>query len=219
MRIGLNAFDSAFGEIEGGKLYCVGCTSLIDRLSMLAKVSIGLLSWQSGLAIISLDYERQNIVDELKRCYREAKKQSGSLSLWVDHQPITTYSLIKDTLERILRKDRNLLHVLVIDNMVKIRADFQCPEMSMRVAANLYLLCMIAKEYNIPVVTFAELYPNEELLLPFVESEYIEKMAVCHAKREKLPRPLRRDAFIIASDYKQKQPTLFDLPVGVVLSK
>jgi hypothetical protein len=41
-------------------------------------------------------------------------------------------------------------------------------------------------------------------------------MAVCHAKSEKLPRPLRRDAFIIASDNKQKQPTHIDVPVGVI---
>ena len=103
--------------------------------------------------------------------------------------------------------------------MVKIRADFQCPEVGMRVTANLYLLCMIAKEYNIPVVAFSELYPDEKLLLPCVESEYIEKMAVCHAKREKLPHPLRRDAFIIASDPKQKQPTHIGVPAGVFLSK
>ncbi len=216
MKTGLNAFDSGFGDIEAGKLYCIGCTSLIDRLSMMVKISLGLLYWQSGLAIISLDYERQSIVDELKKCHEEAKNHPGPVSLWVDHQPITTYTLIKSTLERILRKNRNLLHGLIIDNMVKIRADFQCPEVGMRVTANLYLLCMIAQEYNIPVVAFSELYPDEKLLLPFVESEYIEKMAVCHVKSENLPRPLRRDAFIIASDKKQKQPTPIDVPVGVI---
>jgi hypothetical protein len=55
MKTGLNAFDSGFGDIEAGKLYCIGCTSLIDRLSMMVKISLGLLYWQSGLAIISLD--------------------------------------------------------------------------------------------------------------------------------------------------------------------
>lgn len=77
MKTGLNAFDSGFGDIEVGKLYCIGCTSLIDRLSMMVKISLGLLYWQSGLAIISLDYERQSIVDELKKCHEEVKNHPG----------------------------------------------------------------------------------------------------------------------------------------------
>lgn len=83
MKTGLNAIDSALGDIEDGKLYCVGCTSLIDRLSVLARISIGLLSWKSEVAIISLDYERKSVIDEIKKCHKESNNHFGPISLWV----------------------------------------------------------------------------------------------------------------------------------------
>lgn len=197
MKTGIDTLNYILGYLEQGNLYCIGCTARVKRIKLLANIAIGLLTKQSGLALISLDYNRTEITDALKESYRAYNASSaGKLSLWLEHQPITTYSLIQDTLQRIAYSDGKILQVLLVDNLIKIRTDFHCSSQGMCVAANLYLLKMIASKYQIPVIAFTELYPDKALLQPIVDSEYIDKMMIFHANKERVPKPVRADANI-----------------------
>ena len=214
MKTGFDILNYIGGYLQEGNLYCVGCTARVKRIKLLANVAIGLLSKQSGLALISLDYNRSEMTDALKESYRASNASStGKLSLWLEHKPIITYSLIHDTLKRIEYKKGKNLQVLLVDNLIKIRTDFHCSSQGMCIAANLYLLKMIAFEYQIPVLAFTELYPDKALLQPIVDSEYIDKMIVFHAEKERVPKPIRTGAKIFSDGIKlPKIP--FDIYVG-----
>lgn len=218
MKIGIDTFDCTFGNLEKGQLYCVGCTAQVKRINLIAQVAIGLLSQQPGLAILSLDYSRSEMIDELKACYHTSEAYSTSkLSLWLEHQPITTYSLIQDMLQRITNK--NILRMLIIDNLIKIRTDFLCPSMGMSVAANLYLLKMLAMKYEIPIIAFAELYPDKSLLQPLADSEYIDKMIIYHVSRERVPKPIRYNATTFCVTPSKKETTQFEIPFSIYSDK
>ena len=75
------------------------------------------------------------------------------------------------------------------------------------------LLKMIAKEYKIPVIAFTELYPDKALLQPIADSEYIDKMIIFQAEKERVPKPVRADANIF-SDGVTLQAIPFDIYVG-----
>ncbi len=214
MKTGIDTLNYIFGSLEEGHLYCIGCTARVKRIKFLANVAVGLLTQQAGLALITLDYNRSDMTDALRERYRACNASSaGKLSLWLEHQPITTYSLIQDTLQRIVYRDKKVLHVLLIDNLIKIRTDFHCSSQGMCVAANLYLLKMLASEYKIPVVAFTELYPDKALLQPIADSEYIDKMVIFHADKERVPKPVRSDASVF-SDGITLQEIPFDIYVG-----
>ena len=66
MSTGIKHIDNACGDLKDGRLYCIACTSYVDRLSILAEVAIGVLSKQTGLAIISNEYERPKLIEKLK---------------------------------------------------------------------------------------------------------------------------------------------------------
>lgn len=199
MKTSIDTLDCMWGSLESGNLYCIGCTARVKRIKFLANVAVGVLTKQSGLALISLDYSRSEMTDALRESYRASNAASaGKLSLWLEHQPITTYSLIQDTLQRIVCRDKKILQVLLVDNLIKIRTDFHCSSQGMCVAANLYLLKMIAKEYQIPVIAFTELYSDKALLQPIADSEYIDRMIIFHSGKERVPKPVRADANIFS---------------------
>lgn len=215
MKTGIDTLDCLWGSLESGNLYCIGCTARVKRIKLLANIVIGLLTKQSGLALISLDYNRSEMTDALKESYRTCNTSSaGKLSLWLEHQPITTYSLIQDTLQRIVCHEKKTLHVLLVDNLIKIRTDFHCLSQGMCVAANIYLLKMIASKYQIPVIAFTELYPDKELLQPIADSEYINKMIIFHADKERVPKPIRADTHIISDGI-----TLPEIPFHICVGK
>jgi len=214
MKTGIDTLNYILGCLEEGHLYCIGCTTRVKRIKFLANVTVGLLTQQSGLALISLDYNRSDMTDALRESYRACNALSaGKLSLWLEHQPITTYSLIQDTLQRIVYRDKKNLQILLVDNLIKIRTDFHCSSQGMCVAANLYLLKMIAKEYKIPVIAFTELYPDKALLQPIADSEYIDKMIIFHSGQERVPKPVRADANIFSDGVKLPEIP-FEIYVG-----
>ena len=200
MSTGVKLIDNACGNLQDGKLYCIACTSAVDRLSILAEVAIGVLSWQSGLAIISNEYERPTLVERLKQCYRSTGNYAGALSLCADYQPASSYEHIRSFIERIISKDRNLLHVLIVDNLLTIETDFTCTESNLRIEANLYLLRMIAVEYDIPVIAFTEYYSDDSICTTLADSEQIERMVIYRLPRERLPKRTRRDSVILSTN-------------------
>lgn len=215
MKTSIDTLNYIWGYLEQGNLYCVGCTARVKRIKLLANIAIGLLTKRSGLALISVDYNSSEMTDALRESYRTCNASSaGKLSLWLKHQPLTTYSLIHDTLQRIVySRDKRILQVLLVDNLINIQTDFHCSSQGMCVAANLYLLKMIASEYRIPVIVFTELYPDKALLEPIVDSEYIDKMIIFHADKEKVPKPVRADANIFP-DGVTMQEIPFEIYVG-----
>ena len=42
MSTGISSLDDAIGGLENGKLYCIACSSLLNRLPLLAEVAIGM---------------------------------------------------------------------------------------------------------------------------------------------------------------------------------
>ena len=213
MNIGLDIFDTSFGDLEKGKLYCVCCTSHVKRINLLAQVSVCLLAQHNGMAIIALDYNKPDMVKELKESYRALEiTTTEKLSLCIEYQPITTYSQIQDTLQRIIYRDKKAIDVLLIDNLIKIRTDFHCTKTEMCIAANLYLLKMLATEYKIPIVAFAELYPDKVFRIPLADSEYIDELVIFHAPREKVPEPIHYNAKVFSSAYKIKRTIQREIP-------
>lgn len=212
MSTGIKLIDNTCGDLQDGKLYCIACTSYVDRLSVLAEVAIGVLSNQTGLTIISNEYERPALVEQLKQCYRSSGKNSGALSLCADYQPASSYEHIRCFIERLIRKDRNLLHVLIVDNLLKIETDFTCTEPYLRIAANLYLLRMIAVEYDIPVIAFTEYSSDDSICTTFSDSEYIEQMVIYRLPRERLPKPSRTGSLVLSTN-RCKQSTELELPL------
>lgn len=218
MKTGIDTLDCMWGSLESGNLYCIGCTARVKRIKFIANIAVGVLTKQSGLALISLDYSRSEMTDALRESYRASNAASaGKLSLWLEHQPITTYSLIQDTLQRITNK--NILRMLIIDNLIKIRTDFLCPSKGMSVAANLYLLKMLAMKYEIPIIAFAELYPDKSLLQPLADSEYIDKMIIYHVSRERVPKPIRYNATTFCVTPSKKETTQFEIPFSIYSDK
>ena len=141
MKTGIDTLDCLWGSLESGNLYCIGCTARVKRIKFIANIAVGVLTKQSGLALISLDYNRSEMTDALRESYRASNAASaGKLSLWLEHQPITTYSLIQDTLQRIVYRDKKILQVLLVDNLIKIRTDFHCSSQGMCVASSLTAL-------------------------------------------------------------------------------
>ena len=212
MSTGIKLIDNACGNLQDGKLYCIACTSDVDRLSILAEVAIGVLSCQSGLTIISNEYERPALVEQLKQCYRSSGKNSGALSLCADYQPASSYEHIRSFIENLIRKDRNLLHVLIVDNLLKIETDFTCTEPYLRIAANLYLLRMIAVEYDIPVIAFTEYYSDDSICTTLAASEQIERMFIYRLPRERLPMHTRRDSVILSTN-RSKRHSNMEVPL------
>lgn len=220
MKTSIDTLDCMWGSLESGNLYCIGCTARVKRIKFLANVAVGVLTKQSGLALISLEYSRSEMTDALRESYRASNAASaGKLSLWLEHQPITTYSLIQDTLQRIVCRDKKILQVLLVDNLIKIRTDFHCSSQGMCVAANLYLLKMIAKEYQIPVIAFTELYSDKALLQPIADSEYIDKMIIYHVSRERVPKPIRYNATTFCVTPSKKETTQFEIPFSIYSDK
>ena len=212
MSTGIKHIDNACGDLKDGRLYCIACTSYVDRLSILAEVAIGVLSKQTGLAIISNEYERPKLIEKLKQCYHSYDRYSGALTLCADYQPASSYEHIRSFIERIIRKDRDLLHILIVDNLCKVETDFDCSQPHLRIAANLYLLKMIAVEYDIPVVAFTEFCSNESICTTFADSEYIERMVICRLNRERLPKATRHDVQVISTN-RCKQHTEMEVPL------
>lgn len=211
----IKLINSACGDLQEGKLYCIACTSGVDRLSILAEVAIDVLSWHSGLVIISNEYERLSLIEQLKQCYRSSGKYSSALSLWADYQPASSYNHIHNTLERIISRDRNLLHVLIVDNLLKIDTDFTCKEHHLRIAANLYLLRMIAVEYDIPVIVFTEYSFDNSICTVFSDSEYIERLTIYRFPRERIPKPTRNGTLFLSTDKRRKQSAELELPLFI----
>ena len=213
MNIGLDIFDTSFGDLEKGKLYCVCCTSHIKRINLLAQVSVCLLAQHNGMAIIALDYNKPDMVKELKEAYRALEiTTTEKLSLLVEYQPITTYSQIQNTLQRLIYRDKKAIDVLLIDNLIKIRTDFHCTKTDMCIAANFYLLKMLATEYKIPIVAFAELYPDKVFRIPLAESEYIDKMVIFHTPKKKVLKPIRFNAMVFSTAHKMKKTIQREVP-------
>ena len=215
MSTGISSLDDAIGGLENGKRYCIACSSLLNRLPLLAEVAIGLLSTGTKLAIVSIENEQKKLVEELKSCYRAFGKSSGALTLWAEYQPSTSYKKLRSTIERIIKKDRNLLHVFVVDNLLKIETDFPCPSPALSVAANLYLLKMLAVEYDIPVIAFSELNPEQSLCATFADSEDIQKLVVYRVQKERLPRPIREDAVVLSTTTRRYHSGEKELPLMV----
>lgn len=216
MSIGLDIFDTSFGDLEKGKLYCVCCTSNAKRINLVSQVSVRLLAQRNRMAIIALDYNKQDLVKELKESYRALEiTTKEKLSLWVEYQPTTTYSQIQDTLQRIIYRGKNAIDVLLIDNLIKIRTDFHCNKADMCIAANLYLLKMLAIEYKIPIVAFAELYPDKTLRAPLADSEYIDKMVVFHTPKEKAQEPIRYNSQILSTSHKITRTIQREIPFSL----
>lgn len=95
MKTGIDTLDCMWGSLESGYLYCIGCTARVKRIKFLANVAVGVLTKQSGLALISLDYSRSEMTDALRESYRTSNAASaGKLSLWLEHQPITTFKIL-----------------------------------------------------------------------------------------------------------------------------
>ena len=216
MNIGLDIFDATFGDLENGKVYCVGCTSKVKRINLLAQVVVCILAQQNGTAIIATDYNKPELVNELRNAYRILEIYTAEkFPLWIEHQPITTYSQIQDTLQRIVYRDKKILSVLLIDNLIKIRTDFHCNKADMCIAANLYLLKMLATEYKIPIVAFAELYPDKALRIPLADSEYIDELVIFHAPREKVLEPIRYNAKVFSTSHKMKRTIQREIPFSL----
>ena len=155
------------------------------------------------------------MIEQLKQCYRSSGKYSSALSLWADYQPASSYNHIHNTLERIISRDRNLLHVLIVDNLLKIDTDFTCKEHHLRIAANLYLLRMIAVEYDIPVIVFTEYSFDNSICTVFSDSEYIERLTIYRFPRERIPKPTRNGTLFLSTDKRRKQSAELELPLFI----
>ena len=235
IEIGIEAIDKAFSGLKDGKLYCIGCTASTNRTNLVAKVAMGLTTRENSVLLFSLEKNRKvmfNHLYDVLRCFDttvvsqgKIERQSdlmdkmGDYPIWIEDAPNLSYTSLQNTIQQICYLNKHAVGIVMVDNILQMETDFQISTAELCIAANLYLLKMIAKEYKIPVVAFCEISRNPALNIPFEKSEYIDGMLVFQSVEDDSPHPLRKGTkVIIVGDGLSVEPTLFDAPViGVKL--
>ena len=223
---GIEYIDKTFSGIKDGKLYCIGCSTSVDRTNFIAKLTMGLTTRENSVLLLSLEKNRKAMFRLLLNIfvhYYEDKEKGieqselmemlGELPVWIEDAPNLSYNLLLDVIQRLTYINRHAIDVILVDNVARMTTDFMVSNINLCLAANLYLLKMIAKEYKIPVITFVEISRNPALNTPFAESEYIDNMVIFQTIEDDSLRAFRDGAKVISiSNDDTIEHTLFDLP-------
>lgn len=189
---GIEPIDQTWSGLKDGDLYCFCCTSHVDKHNLLAKVIVGLASREMSVVIFTLDCSHRDMYKRLieviqnfdtslsgkdpsQRAF-EANEKFGSYAIWIEDTSTLSYDTMSDRLQTLCYLNKNAVECIIIDNILSMETDFHSPSKEMTLEANLYLLKMIAKEYNIPIIvstSYDKIYLDKIL-----ESNHIDKKMI-----------------------------------------
>ena len=187
---GIEQIDKVFRGLKDGKLYCVLCPLEEDTTDLIAKMTMGVATRDNSVLLLSTDNDRKkmfNMLFDIFWRFCDADTQfdgierrhlmlykMGKLPIWIEDAKEQSYTSILAVLQRICILNKHAISIILIDNFTHIKTAFQAFDEETTIQANLYLLKMIAKIRNIPIVAFCH-WQADKL---FTQSEYIDKKIV-----------------------------------------
>lgn len=229
---GIEQIDQGWNGLKDGDLYCFCCTSHVDKYNLLAKVIVGLASREMSVVIFTLDYSHREMykqiieviktfdtslsgIDPLQRAF-EANEKFGSYAIWIEDTSILSYDTMSDRLQTLCYLNKNAVECIIIDNILSMETDFHSPSREMTLEANLYLLKMIAKEYNIPII--ASISYDKLYLDRILESNHIDKTMIVKTTDDNIDDAINSLYSTITVPQSEFASNLFESVLSVVVA-
>ena len=148
----------------------------------------------------------------------EAANKFSYYSVWVETSPVISYAFILERLQCLNLPNNRAIECVIIDDLLNMATDFHTSSYVQALEAILYLLKMVAKKFNIPVIVFAE-YSISSVHNKLIESNYIDKIILVQTEDDRVEPSLTTvlPTIIIPS---QKSPlNLFDAALNLSLGE
>ena len=188
--IGIEQIDLCFCGLQDGDLYCLCCSTEVERSELLAKIVTGLASRQISVLLLTLDYSYLEMYgkiltiiqkydtslskDDLILRKSEAINKYGTFAVWIEETHGLSYESLRNILQRLCYINHHAVECIIIDNILKMDTDFKTQTKGLALEANLYLLRMVAKEYKIPIIIASDY--NDLSAKKLTESIYVNKI-------------------------------------------
>lgn len=229
---GVDQIDQSWKGLKDGELYCFCCTSHVDKHNLLAKVIVGLASREMSVVVFTLDCSHRDMykqiinviqtfdtslsgIDPSQRVF-EANEKFGSYAIWIEDTPVLSYDRMSDRLQTLCYLNKNAVECIIIDNVLRMETDFHTPSKEMMLEANLYLLKMIAKEYNIPII--ASISYDKLYLDKILESNHIDKTMIVKTSDDNIDDALNSLYSTITIPHNDFANNLFESVLSVVVA-
>ncbi len=123
---------------------------------------------------------------------------------------------MSDRLQTLCYLNKNAVECIIIDNVLRMETDFHSPSKEMTLEANLYLLKMIAKEYNIPII--ASISYDKLYLDRILESNHIDKTMIVKTTDDNIDDALNSLYSTITIPHSDFANNLFESVLSVVVA-
>lgn len=229
---GIDNIDQSWNGLKDGDLYCFCCTSHVDKHNLLAKVIIGLASREISVVIFTLDCSHRDMYKRLIEVIQnfdtslsgkdpsqrvfEATEKFGSYAIWIQDSQTLSYETLRDRLQSLCYLNKYAVECIIVDNILGMETNFQTPSKEMTLEANLYLLKMIAKEYNIPII--ASISYDKLYLDRILESNHIDKTMIVKTSDDNIDDALNSLYSTITIPHSDFAYNLFESVLSVVVA-
>ena len=185
---GIEMIDKSTRGLKDGELYCFFCPTAEERAVLITQLTIGLATHDNSVLLFSIEKSRRAVFNLLFNSFWKlidadvqfdvferrhmVLYKLGELPFWIEYNPNLGYTSLVSTIQRICRLNKYAIESIIIDNIDLMKTDFYVLSKDYAIMANLYLLKMLAKKQNVPVIALCE-NNNRDL---FEQSEYVDKI-------------------------------------------